>query len=321
MNIKKLFGGNKEMRIAPAPLFKCPVGDAPANPRVIWNRVEKCWFMFFQQRDKNSVLQDYFNATSFTFGSDIGIASSKDNGQTWIYRGVAEGLSIEPGRNSWLMPEVVYNEDEGLYHLFCGYYQGFPAVEDFVDADPSYAMHYTSKDLWHWEFYGYITAVTDERGNNRISYPCVYRMPNGKWRMFFMHYGTGALHYLESDDLYTWNKNVKIMDGKNVAQTNPNVFRLGGYYWMMTDSSFGYTVYRSNDCEKWTMQDGGMLFGLMSISPDMMHSGIGSVSQRFDDNAFPHNAGVVVFALKCSNRAPILAPTAIINNLLFFILL
>ena len=293
MNIKNLFGSKKEMRIAPAPLFKCPVGDAPANPRVIWNRAEKCWFMFFQQRDKNSVLQDYFNATSFTFGSDIGIASSKDNGQTWVYRGIAEGLQFEPGRNTWEMPEVIYNGDEGLYHLFCGYYQGFPAVEEFVDAGPIQILHYTSEDLWHWKLYGNIDN-RDENGVNGLCYPSAFRMPNGRWRLFLMNY-TGSLHYMESSDMYQWSKPVKIMDGGTVAQTNPNVFRLGGCYWMMTDSSFGYSVYRSNDCEKWTLQDGGMLFGLQSVSPDMMHSGTGSVSQRMDDNAFPHNAGVVVF--------------------------
>ena len=292
MKIKKLFGGANEMRIAPAPMYKCPMGDAPAQPSIIWNHQEKCWFMFYHQRNKHSVLREEY-ALSFIAGTDIGIASSSDNGKTWRYRGIAEGLNFEPGRNTWAMPEVVCCD--GVYHLFCNYMQGYPTIRDYSEQDPSYTLHYTSKDLWHWEFYGRITEGQNKEGLNRISSPFVYRMPNGKWRMFYTDYGTSDHCMLESADLYSW-KNIGKVKGVDHGMPNHssiNVFRLGGFYWMTIDTTIGYAVYRSGDCENWTKQEGGLLFGVLSIAPDLAHSGIGSISQRKDDGSFPHNSDVV----------------------------
>jgi len=258
----------RELRIAPAPLFKCPIGDAPVNPRVIWNRQEKCWFLFYQQRDKNAVLRDD-QALSFCFGSDIGIASSKDNGQSWLYRGIAEGLEIEPGRNTWGAPEVIWHD--GLYHLFCEYTQGYTAKDTF--GDPSKMAHYTSKDLWHWKFHSFIKDDDDHMKNSI----CVYQLPTGKWRLYYYDVTQLEILMLESDDLYDWK-----YIGKNVKceHNSVNIFKLGGYYWQTIDTYSGYAVFRSHDCENWTRQD-GLLFS--------------EVSERMDDASAPHHSGVAAF--------------------------
>lgn len=250
-----------EMRIAPAPLFQCPVTDGAACPRVIWNPLEKAWFMFYQPRNKNAVLKED-KALSFCFGTDIGIASSKDNGQTWLYRGIAEGLEFEPGRNSWSFPEVEYLD--GVFHLWCQYDVGWPA--DFHHT--SQIVHYTSKDLWHWE-YDKMVKEDDHRKNSME----VYRLPNGKWRMYYND--NTVLNMMESDNLYDWKYIGKSVDD---LHNSTNVFKLGGWYWMTIDTYDGFSIWKSKDCLDWEHQNYKIFSG------DGVRTGDGSHS---------HHSGVV----------------------------
>src|SRR6476620_9005692 len=71
------------VHIAPAPLYRDPVTDGAADPVIIWNRQEKSWWMLYTQRRANLDAAD----VAYCYGTPIGIASSKDNGQTWVYRG------------------------------------------------------------------------------------------------------------------------------------------------------------------------------------------------------------------------------------------
>ena len=35
---------------APAPLFRDPIHDGAADPTLVWNRAEKCWWMLYTNR-------------------------------------------------------------------------------------------------------------------------------------------------------------------------------------------------------------------------------------------------------------------------------
>jgi len=94
--------------IAPAPLFRDPVTDGAADPVLIWNREEKKWWMLYSQRRANAEAPD----VAFCYGTDIGIASGENNGQTWVYRGTLN-LEFEPGRNTFWAPDIVYHD--GVY--------------------------------------------------------------------------------------------------------------------------------------------------------------------------------------------------------------
>ena len=59
--------------------------------------------MFYTQRRSFGY---QFGVTSY-HGTDIGIAVSKD-GLKWLYRGIAEGLVIDWGRNTFWAPEVIF---------------------------------------------------------------------------------------------------------------------------------------------------------------------------------------------------------------------
>ncbi len=96
---------------APAPLFRDPITDGAADPVLIWNRTEKNWWMLYTQRRANSETAD----VAYCYGNQIGIASSDDHGQSWVYRGTLD-LDIEPGHNTFWAPDVVYHN--GKYHMF-----------------------------------------------------------------------------------------------------------------------------------------------------------------------------------------------------------
>ena len=71
---------------APAPLFRDPITDGAADPVLIWNRTEKNWWMLYTQRRANSETAD----VAYCYGNQIGIASSDDHGQSWVYRGTLD---------------------------------------------------------------------------------------------------------------------------------------------------------------------------------------------------------------------------------------
>ena len=114
------------MTEARAPLFRDPVYDGAADPVVIWNRDEQAWWLLYTNRRANVPCEGF----AWVHGTDIGIASSKDGGRTWAYRGVLQGLEFERGRNTFWAPEILWHG--GLYHMYVSYVPGIP-----VDGRPS----------------------------------------------------------------------------------------------------------------------------------------------------------------------------------------
>ncbi len=56
---------------APAPLYRDPVTDGAADPVLIWNREEKCWWMLYTQRRANL---EAAGVAYYCYGTPIGIA-------------------------------------------------------------------------------------------------------------------------------------------------------------------------------------------------------------------------------------------------------
>jgi len=82
----------------------------------------------------------------------------------------------------------------------------------------------------------------------------------------------------DSPDLSTWTSSRPVITGQ--PHEGPNVFELGGWYWMIVDEWHGQRVYRSGDLDTW--ERGGLLLD----SPG---------TRGFDQN-FGHHADVVVGA-------------------------
>lgn len=235
---------------APAPLFVDPVFDGAADPTLVWNREERAWWLFYTARRANQAGEP---GVRWCHGTDIGIASSTDEGHTWTYRGTARGLAFEPGQNSFWAPELIWHE--GRYHMFVSY---VPGIHDDWSGE-RFILHYTGANLLDWRFEDRL-----ELSSSRVIDPCVYRLPDGTWRMWYKDEADGShIHAARSADLYEW----KVLGPAESSrgQEAPNVFRLGGHYWMLTDSG-GLNLYRSSDAVTWV--DRGLFMREPGTRPD-----------------------------------------------------
>ena len=226
------------LRQPPAPLFRDPIYDGAADPVVIWNDQEKAWWMLYTQRRANV---DAMNV-AYCYGSAIAIASSKDNGHTWVYRGALD-LEFEKGKNTFWAPDVVYNN--GTYHMFVAYIQG---VRNNWGGSARLA-HYTSKNMWDWKFEGF-----PQFSSENVIDPTLFQMPDKSWRVWYKD-ETRSSHIMmaESKDLFKWTYTTEAAIGGS-SQEGPKVFRFKDWYWMITDEWRGMRVYRSKDLRNWLKQ-------------------------------------------------------------------
>jgi len=225
------------MRTAPAPLFNDPIYNGAADPTIIWNHLEKQWWIIYTQRRHNGLGM----GVADVHGSDLGVASSPD-GHNWLYRGTLEGLAIEPGHNTWWAPEVMFHE--GIYHMYASYVQGIPTSWD----RPRKIIHYTSQDLWHWKFESILDLQSD-----RVIDACVVKTPQGIWRMWYKdECDNSYVHYADSTDLYHWEHKGCAVDMD--SHEGPNVFFLEGKWWYVADFWRGQGVFSGEDCLHWDFQ-------------------------------------------------------------------
>ena len=222
----------------PAPLFRDPIYDGAADPTVIWNREEQSWWLLYTNRRATVPCQKF----AWVHGTDIGVAGSTDQGRSWLYRGTLQALEFERGRNTFWAPEVLWHD--GLYHMYVSYVPGVP--HDWTGT--RHIVHMTSANLWDWSFVSRLHLSSD-----RVIDACVYRMPNGVWRMWYKDEVHGSHTYLaESDDLYAWQVRGPVITG--FPHEGPNVFFWHDRYWMIVDTWRGQAVFHSADATHWQRQ-------------------------------------------------------------------
>ncbi|AFC32467.1 glycosyl hydrolase family 32 [Paenibacillus mucilaginosus 3016] len=227
-----------------APLFRDPVYDGAADPVLIWNRQAKEWWMIYTNRRATAPGR----GVAWVHGTDLGVASSSDGGQSWVYRGTLSGLDIEWGRHTFWAPEIVWHD--GLYHMYVSYIRGVP--EEWA-GHPRHLLHYTSPDLLQWTFRSQLELSSD-----RVIDACIYRMPDGRFRMWYKDEAHHSHTYAaDSPDLFQWQVVGPVLTHR--AHEGPNVFRFKGWYWMMIDEWRGQGVYRSDDLENW--ERSGLILG------------------------------------------------------------
>jgi sucrose-6-phosphate hydrolase SacC (GH32 family) len=219
-----------------APLFRDPIYDGAADPTLIWNRQAQEWWMVYTNRRATAE----GNNVAWVHGTDLGVASSRDGGQSWIYRGILPGLDIEWGRNTFWAPEIIWHEDK--YHMYVSYIQGVPANFGVFGG---HILHYTSPDLLNWTFCSKL-----ELNSDRVIDACVYPLPDGNFRMWYKDdAGHSYIYAADSPDLYKWEVVGPVLTAR--SQEGPNVFRFKGFYWLIADEWRGQGVYRSEDLQNW----------------------------------------------------------------------
>jgi hypothetical protein len=222
----------------PAPLYTDPVHRAPTDPTLV-EGLDGRWWMFYTQRRA----VDGGPGVTWVHGTDIATAYSGDGGLTWTYAGVVEQLDPHPGRNTLWAPEVVFAE--GRFHMFVTHIVGVHS--GWVGPDRR-ILHHVSDDLGRWENLGEVSL-----GSSRVIDAAVHRRPGGGYRLWFKdearHSWTWAS---DSDDLDDWGPSVPAITGR--GHEGPNVFELGGWFWMIVDEWRGLAVHRSPDLDHWQRQ-------------------------------------------------------------------
>lgn len=234
-------------KIAAKPLFRDPVYDGAADPVVVWNRAEKKWFMFYTNRRANAPATETPGVT-WVHGTRIGIAQSSDAGATWTYRGTAD-IKYGEGELTHWAPEVI--SDGSTYHMFLTLVPGV-----FADWNhPRDIIHLTSADLLAWQYESTLKLSSD-----RVIDACVFRLPDGIWRLWYNNERDGkSIYFADSRDLNTWVDRGKVHGVGERPGEGPKVFRWKGYYWMVVDVWQGLGVYRSEDALTWTVQADNLL--------------------------------------------------------------
>ena len=227
----------------PAPLYRDPIFDGPADPMIIRKASDGKFYMFYTQRRANQQVFD----VSYCYGTAVGVAESED-GSDWLYRGTLD-LDFEFGHNTFWAPEIVYDEETELYHMYVSYsrgvhchFQGTSTIE-----------HYISRDLFYWDHQGKL-----EVDSTRIIDPAICKTPEGVWRMWYKDEDQGAVTcYADSTDLYTWH--YRGIAAGDCPQEGPNVFTFGGKHWLISDVWKGLAVYSSDDMEHFVRQEDNIL--------------------------------------------------------------
>jgi len=150
---------------------------------------------------------------------------------------------LRAGETHWA-PEVI--DDGERYRMYLTVIDGV-----FADWDhPRRIVEYVSDDLEHWTVVGEVPLDSD-----RVIDACVARCPDGRWRLWYKDEADDSTTWAAvSDDLSDWQVEGRAIGGR--PHEGPNVFELGGWWWMLVDEWRGMGVHRSNDAVTWTRQGG-----------------------------------------------------------------
>jgi len=81
--------------------------------------------------------------------------------------------------------------------------------------------------------------------------------PDGLYRLWYKDEAHGSCSGVAtSPDLYQWSDAGVAIPGKpdGISHEGPNVFALGGFWWMIVDEWRGQAVFRSTDAVHWERQ-------------------------------------------------------------------
>ena len=238
-----------------APVYRDPLFDGATDPVVVHNVATGEWHLFYTQRRATSALDE--PGVAWVHGSSIVVAVSTDAGLTWQYRGVVENLDPPGsghGPHTHWAPEVVYLD--GNYHLFLSWIAGVP---ESWEGHARQIEHFVSPDLLHWTHSGRVPLASD-----RVIDAAVHQTADGLYRLWYKDEAAGSTTAVAvSADLAVWTAGGVVIAGE--PHEGPNVFELGGWYWMIVDEWRGQRVHRSPDGLTW--QAAGLILDAPGAHP------------------------------------------------------
>ncbi|GAB2455611.1 hypothetical protein HD599_003125 [Conyzicola lurida] len=223
-----------------APIYRDALWDGASDPAVIRREGTDEWWMFYTQR--RALLEA--PGVEWVHGSRIGVAVSTDGGVSWQYRGVVDGLDApdEPGLNTHWAPEVVLLGGE--YHMYLTWIAGTPSA---WAGHHRHIVHFVSDDLVSWSRVGRVDV------GDFVIDAAVACAPGGGLRLWFKDEAADSTTWSAvSTDGYDWHREGLVVGG--APHEGPNVFELGGWWWLIVDEWQGQGVYRSTDGIGWSRQ-------------------------------------------------------------------
>jgi len=234
--------------VAAKPLYRDPLFDGAADPVVIYSGSHGRWYMFYTNRRAKA---EGTTGVEWVHGTHIGMAESLDSGATWRYAGEAD-IELPPefgGASTTLWAPDVVRDGLGLYHMFLTVVPGV-----FRDWNhPRRIVHLSSKDLRHWHDARALPLATE-----RAIDASVVKLPSGGWRLYYNNETDNkAIWFADSPDLESWTDRGQLIHDQ--AGEGPKAFAWRGKSWLIIDVWSGLAVYRSEDGESWTRQEGKLL--------------------------------------------------------------
>ena len=255
-----------------APIYRDALWEGASDPVLVDREGTGEWWMFYTQR--RALLEG--DGVEWVHGSRIAVAVSLDRGATWRYRGVVEGLDPvgAEGLNTHWAPEIV--RFDGGYHMYLSWIAGTP--HEWAGHE-RHIVHFVSDDLESWTRVGRI-----DLGSDLVIDAAVARTPDGMLRMWFKDEAAGSTTWSAvSPDGYAWRREQLVVGGR--PHEGPNVFELGGWWWLIVDEWRGQGVYRGRDGVHWERRPGLLLAAPGAHPRDRQVGRHGDVVVRDDDSA------------------------------------
>lgn len=226
--------------------FRDPVFDGATDPTVI--RAPDGRLQLFYTQRRATVPGP---GVQWVHGAAIGVAVSDDDGATFRYDGVLEGLAVD-GDDSHAMtfwaPEII--DVGGEYRMYLTVIQGAPEQWEGHDR---VIREYRSVDLRTWHALGDLGL-----SSARVIDACVSRCPDGRWRLWYKDEAADSTTWAAvcddaaGHDPARWQVEGPVIEGR--PHEGPNVVPLGDWWWMLVDEWRGMAVYRSADARTWRRQ-------------------------------------------------------------------
>ena len=278
-------------------IFRDPVFDGAADPTVIRRASDGRYFMFYTQRRASLEC----SGVEWAHGTKIGVAvcaadpfgdnpsvacgdsstctgesgrliiaptktgctgadNSKSGYACWSYAGTAE-LPFVEGKTTYWAPEVIF--DGEVYRMFVSSVDG-------VYADWSgraEILQFVSPDLEKWSPLGAVPIDSE-----RVIDACAFPLPQGGWRLWYKDEKRGShTFYIDTRDFREWRAGSEATS--DTDQEGPNVFALGGRYWLVADVWNGLAVYASEDLTCFTRRGENLLPGAASHADVFVEDG------------------------------------------------
>ncbi len=237
--------------------YRDPLFDGATDPVLVADPANARWLLFYTQRRAS---ESGLRGVEWVHGSEIGVAESRDGGETWSYTGTVglDAPGLEKPITRWA-PDVVRIGTRWYMFLTLlgGRRQGWTG--------PAVIAQYTSTDLSSWEFQAYLGL-----GSERVIDAAVTRCGDGLYRLWFKDEIRESRTFAAVTDTpwvpETWRVEGLVIEGR--PHEGPKVFELGGWYWMITDEWRGLAVHRSADgAGGWQRQ--GRDDGLVLTAPEV----------------------------------------------------